>query len=105
MCRGGIHILSAYMHDSQGLSKSNLDILHDLGHIVCTLVGPWVTGGDFNMDPSMLNEAGYPKRMGATLAVPHAPRGTCTSAEGGSTLDYFLIDNQLATGIADIRVN
>ena len=57
------------------------------------------------MEPHVLETSGVAARVSATIVAPNAPRGTCTTAEHGSLLDYFLIDNQMASGLADVRVD
>ena len=49
VCPGGVHLVCVYLHDGEGLSKRNLDILQELAFVIARLRGPWICGGDFNI--------------------------------------------------------
>ena len=98
-------MVSTYLQCTVGLSDGNIDALHSIGVTLTTWSKSFIVGGDFNMEPTALEASGITGRANATLVVPNAPRGTCTIAEQGSLIDYFLVDNQLVTGLADVRVN
>ena len=58
VCRGGLHLISVYLRDSEGLSQANLDILHSVAATISELQGPWLIAGDFNLEPSLLRQSG-----------------------------------------------
>ena len=70
MCRDGIHLISVYLRDTEGLSQANLDILHSLAATISELQGPWLIAGDFNLEPSLLRQSGW---LQLVKGVVHAP--------------------------------
>ena len=40
VCKGGIHLISLYLRDAEGLSQANLDILHCVAAAIAELQGP-----------------------------------------------------------------
>ena len=45
LMRGGVHLGSVYLRDSEGLSEGNLLILQEIAAVVRQLRGPWILGG------------------------------------------------------------
>ena len=43
---GGIHSISVYLKDSEGLSEYNLRVLQEAAALARTLGGPWIMAGD-----------------------------------------------------------
>jgi hypothetical protein len=84
--RGGLLIVSLYLHDSEGWTDRNLDLFSKAADLILKHGGPWVLGGDFNMPPEKLNSVDHILRRMRGVIV--APRGTtCSSAPGGNTID------------------
>ena len=75
VCSGGIHLLCMYLHDGEGLSKRNLDILQEMAFVIARLRGPWICGGDFNLSTAELEQAGWLQLVGGVAMAPQGP--TC----------------------------
>ena len=58
ICKGGMHVVSVYMKDSEGLSELNMTILARLAQLVGGFRNPWIVGGDWNMTPAELASSG-----------------------------------------------
>ena len=48
---GGLHIISIYRKDSDGLSEYNLRVLQKAAALARTLGGPWIMAGEWNVEP------------------------------------------------------
>ena len=83
MVRGGFHLGSIWLFDSQGASQQNLAVLGAAAEQLALLRGPWVIGGDWNMPPHDLAATGWPDLVGGTIVAPELP--TCN----GKVYDYF----------------
>ena len=59
----------------EGIGGANAAILEQLAAHVKTLRGPWVIGGDWNLEPNTLREAGWLDLIGGAVAAPDLP--TC----------------------------
>ncbi len=97
-------VISAYLQDGVGLSATNLRTLADIGTCV-KMHGqnhPFIIGGDFQMQPSELANAGFGDQVGGTLVASGAARGTCRSTRHSSELDYFFVGNALALAISSV---
>ena len=57
-CRGGINCGSVWLKDMEGLSDTNMSLLSNLVASIGRLRGPWLLGGDWNMDPATLASSG-----------------------------------------------
>ncbi|CAK0858886.1 unnamed protein product [Prorocentrum cordatum] len=75
---GGVSILvvSAYLRDSEGLSESNMGILCKLRAELSSLLGPFILGADFQMEPDVLASCDLVSVLSANLVVPES-KGTC----------------------------
>ncbi len=60
-------------------------------------------GGDFQLPPAELANAGFGDRVGATLIASGAARGTCRATTYHSELDYFYVQNALALGVKAVN--
>eukprot|EP00972_Heterocapsa_arctica_P070737 10448829-Heterocapsa_arctica.AAC.1 len=66
---------------------------------------PFIVGGDFNMNPSMLEDSGFLEMAGCSLLAPPSGLGTCKASAGTtSSIDYFLADKSLAAGVKMVEV-
>ena len=70
ICKGGVYILSIYLKDGEGLSETNFLILEQVATCIKALKGPWIVGGDWNIEPHLLTAA---KWLGMVGGVVHAP--------------------------------
>jgi hypothetical protein len=95
ICNFGVHLVSTYLWCSEGLSLRNLDVLQCVAQVLQRLRGPWLVGGDFNLEPALLQQSGW---LGLVRGVVHAPAGaTCD----GGTYDYFVASRSLSAGGAE----
>ena len=95
--RGGVHCISLYLKDSEGLSATNEAILEELFAVIKQLTGPWIIGGDFNMDPQTLVGSKWVDMVGGTIFASALP--TCHS----STYDYFIVHKGIAGAVAGVQ--
>ena len=96
VCRGGIHLISVYLRDTEGLSQANLDILHSVAAAISELQGPWLIAGDFNLEPALLRQSGWLQLVKGVVHAP--PNPTC----GLKTYDYFVSSDSLAFAVVGI---
>lgn len=91
--RGGIHCFSVYLKDCDNLGDTNAAILTELAALVGAVRGPWVVGGDWNMEPRLLQQSNW---MNIVQGQVHAPtEATCN----GKTYDYFVTSRSLTTSV------
>ena len=98
VCRGGIHLLSIYLYDGEGLSRRNLGILQEVAFVVSRLRGPWCLAGDFNCEPGELERSGWLQLISGSIVAPTTP--TC----GEEVLDFFIVLTGIRHAIADVQV-
>ena len=51
VCKGGVHLVSVYLYDGEGLSRRNFDLLQELAHMLKQLRGLWICGRNFDLSP------------------------------------------------------
>ena len=73
--KGGVHIISIYLWTSEGLTERNLALLHRLKLLVRTLKGPWIVGGDWNVEPELLQSSGWARYLKGQIFATEGP--TC----------------------------
>ena len=83
--KGGVHIVSVYFCDSEGMSETNLEILAELACLLLSLVGPWIVAGDHNFTPAMLAATGWLQLVKGVTRAPDSP--TCN----GAVYDFFIL--------------
>ena len=97
-------VMSVYLWHTEGSSLRNRDIIAKVLQLGRLHGGPWIAGGDFNMDPESLREfPGLDAGEVTVIAPPRSP-GTCVSRHGPVVLDYFLVSRNLAPDIQSIKV-
>ncbi len=96
--RGGIHLITAWPHHTEGPSPRNLDLLDQLAQVVHSMSGPWIIGADWNMDPCTLAATGWLDVIDGVAVIPNG--STC----GAACLDYFVVPRMFAHAIAGISV-
>ena len=94
--KGGIHVLSVYLWTAEGTSQRNKDLLGEVERITKTLRGPWVVGGDFNLDPEEVKS--WATSNGANVYCPDY--STCNQR----CLDYFIAHRSIAESIAGCQL-
>ena len=87
--KGGVHCGSLWLKHSEGMSEDNMAILQAATAAVSKLKGPWIIGGDFNMEPATLEKSGWLEMIGGVVVAPTDP--TCCS----SVYDYFVVSKDL----------
>ncbi len=102
---GPVAVYSVYLRDGEGLSRANLELLAEVGRHVERLGPntPFVIGGDFQMPPHALANAGLASRVHAAIVASGNRRGTCRTARGRSEIDFFVVEAGLARGVQSTR--
>ena len=85
--KGGLLCFSPYLVHGLGLHGVNLEILRAIGIAACNWGGPFLVGGDFNLEPGELISSGWLGLIGAQVVAPSC--NTCTIG-AGSCIDFFL---------------
>eukprot|EP00973_Karenia_brevis_P061226 8512703-Karenia_brevis.AAC.1 len=67
--RGGIHFASVWLRDSEGLTAENLAILEEIACAIGKLRGPWIIGGDWNIDPDVLRSTNWLRVIGGVIVA------------------------------------
>ena len=102
--RGGVLLISVYLWHSEGLTERNWGILRRAAEAAKKFGGPFVIAGDFNMEPEKMREQEqYLRHLGAKVVAPSST--TCTNSGGGSSIDYFLVDERIAAGVVGVDVD
>ena len=91
--RGGITVMSLYLHHSEGLSEANKLILEAAAAFLATVRGPWIVAADWNMTPETLAASKWPDLVGGVIRAPDGP--TCKT----NCYDYFVVDARLNTAV------
>ena len=73
VARGGIHGVSVYLYDTEGVSDRNLALLQQLAAALRTLRMPWIIGGDWNMTPQQLAATGVLDVLNTQVPAPILP--------------------------------
>jgi hypothetical protein len=94
-----IMVYAVYMISGGGLAEGNTELLSALGRHRSSHAHLSLLGGDWNLDPSRLAESGFPSVAGLDFAVADRKIGSYVDAHGISTIDYFLLDEELRMGL------
>jgi len=92
--------VSIYCWVGEGLGEKNRQLLGALVELLLSLNGLWVVGGDFNMEPSTLAEAGVLDAIRGTIAAPEG--ATCSASVAGTVFDYFLLPEILEGNVENV---
>ena len=95
--KGGVTILSLYLHDSQGASEENIAILEAAATFLATIHGPWIICADFNMCPRTLEQTGWVDLVNGVVHATTEP--TC----GTNRYDYFIVDKGLSRAVGGVQ--
>ncbi len=98
VCRGGLHLISAYLWPAEGMTERNLGVLHSIAAVVHALRGPWVLAWDANMDPKEIMATGWLAVVRGVVVAPQQP--TCND----SINDYFVVSEMLHPAVRGISV-
>ena len=88
--RGGIHCLSVYLRSAGDLTDANTHILENAATALRGLKGPWIAGGDRNINPCTLAGSRWLEQVGGVIFATQLP--TCND----NTYDYFVVSKPLA---------
>ncbi len=97
MVKGGMIIYAVYLHDAEGLTNRNIDILNTLGEHAASHGRPWMAAGDWNMEPAVLQSWPAFRSLRGTVISAGAP--TCFAGKGGQAkaeYDYMVVDSRIA---------
>ncbi len=97
MVPGGIHVGSIWLKDGDGLSRTNKGIMEQITTAITQLRGPWILGGDFNMEPKVISDSGWLDTIGGIIVALQLP--TCHQ----HTYDFFSVDKRLKSFILGIQ--
>ncbi len=95
--KGGVYLISLYPKDSEGMSETNAHLLEVLATVLGTLKGPWIIGGDWNMQPSVISASNWLKIVQGVVFATTMP--TCNE----STYDYFAVHRSLAHAVVGVQ--
>jgi hypothetical protein len=70
--------------------------LHYTARVIGALQGPWLLGGDFNLEPDALASCGWLDLVGGRIAAPSEP--TCN----GRVIDFFIICAELHPSVQGV---
>jgi len=101
LIKGGVTVVSIYLHDGMGLLAENLEILQRLGQFLVQRSEPYIVAGDWNVQPEEMQAARWAEMVGGQLVTPD--RTTCTSGKG-STLDWLVVSQELANFVDSVKV-
>lgn len=71
--KGGFLLCSLYLHDGEGMSCRNLDLLQEVGSFLVSLGIPSILGADFQVSPQMLLDIGWPVPVKGRVAATGLP--------------------------------
>ncbi len=95
--RGGLHLGSVWLKDTEGMSPTNLAILDAITEALGRLHGPWVLGGDWNVTPAELTASGWLNVVDGIIVATNLP--TCN----GSTYDFFVVARCLWPAVVEVQ--
>eukprot|EP00959_Pyramimonas_sp_CCMP1952_P065335 1363821-Pyramimonas_sp.AAC.1 len=68
-----ILLIGVYLWDSIGYKQANRDILWEIIAFIRVMRMPYILGGDFNMDPSVIEGANILEYMNGAIIAPDIP--------------------------------
>ena len=95
-------VASLYCAVSEGPSEANLDLVASVVQGLQGAGHQWLVGADWNMWPAALCDTGIAEQAAACVVA--TGRGTCKGALRRTELDYFLVWESLARGVASVRL-
>ncbi|CAK0792319.1 unnamed protein product, partial [Prorocentrum cordatum] len=85
---------SVYLWTAEGMTYRNTEIINKVTWQLETLAGPWIIGGDFQVEPEKMAEVESVKAARARAIASGAECGTCKHAHGVCEIDYFIVSDQ-----------
>ena len=95
--RGGITCMSIYLRTAEGLSQANAGILEQAAVALNGLRGPWIVGGDWNIQPDTLADSRWLQMVGGVIFATDLP--TCND----NTYDYFVVHRSIAHAVVGVQ--
>ena len=90
---GGIALASVYLQVGTNFGAINSEVLQSLADALQAVEGPWIIGGDWNIDAREMRASMWLECVGGVVVAPTTP--TCTAGNGGRVIDYFVVDRRL----------
>ena len=97
-------VYSCYLHDHEGLSQRNADLMATVGRHTCRQAFQPIVGADWNMSPEVVSASGLLQAASFTLADPGSTAASFTMAGKKSLIDFFAVQKQLAQAIDKVEV-
>ena len=97
LCKGGVHLVSVYLYDGEGLSRRNLDLLQELSFVIRQLRGLWICGGDFNLSEAELRASNWLSLVDGVTVAADGP--SC----GDRTIDFFVVPKVLRSHVVAVQ--
>ena len=94
--KGGVHFVTVYLKDGEGISQTNQAILTELAAYLGTIRGPWIVGGDWNVTPQQLQSASWDSIVKGSIKQPAGP--TCN----GKVYDYFVVSKSIEASVVAV---
>ena len=94
--RGGVHFITVYLKDGEGIGQTNQAILTELAAYLGTIRGPWVVGGDWNVTPQQLQAASWDQIVKGT--IKHPAQATCN----GKVYDFFVVSKSIEASVVAV---
>ena len=99
-----LHIFGLYLHDGEGLSQRNIDIMAKVG-TQARGIEHFVIGGDWNMWPGQVELTGMQRAVLGTTVAPAACKPTCDTGRTTSIIDFFVMSDSMSSIMAGDEVN
>ncbi len=96
--RGGLHLLTAWPHHTEGATERNIDILDRLARAIDSVKGPWLVGADWNITPEALLATGWLDLVDGVVVAPMG--ATCNS----SCIDYFVVSRSFVHAVQGVSL-
>ena len=91
-------MVSIYLRVNEGLTEANLLILQHAAILIKSLKGPFIIGGDWNLEPHVLEAANWTSMVGGRIHAPSQP--TCNA----NVYDYFVVSVGLKHSVVGVAV-
>ena len=91
-CPRGNLVLTVYMHTGAGLTQENWQILNTIGQWLTSQALPFIIGGDFQVEPSQLEDSGWVRAVGGYVVAPRL----ATITPSHRVIDFFVVSRDLA---------
>lgn len=96
--------VSVYLHDQEGFSERNVNILSAIGQHLSELGLPFIIGGDFNMAPELLASTDFAESLRGHITCVESSLGTYEHPNGCSNIDYFVTSSDMAAACRKVAI-